>query len=295
MSAQVCRVCNGNKSAEKAIPAFVISQSCERAARARRSLAAVGVCENVVHVQAVDGRALFESDGVTLRDNANQKMLSVLSMRAFQTLRNPPESCFDIRSPGAIGCYMSHASIWRTIVDSGLSSALVFEDDVDEYSAHVHDNASVAVQQLVADAGGEQHFDFLWLSFCSTLFHGGVERPANYSNHLLRTRGPGQCTQAYLVTARGATKLLQAAFPIALTTDAFVAQMAAVNDDFVLLRPPTSLFKHPFTNFLTSTIGYNVVETLPIIIPVQWRLPLFVCYTALLVLAVCAFACKHCE
>ena len=27
------------------------------------------------------------------------------------------------------------------------------------------------------------------------------------------------------------------AFPIALTTDAFVAQMAAVNDDFVLVRP----------------------------------------------------------
>lgn len=218
----------------------------------------------VAHCSAVLGRKLRADD-----------INALLTPRALQCLRSGMrESFFDTHSVNDLGCYLSHVFLWTRLARGTLGeSLLICEEDV---RAPAHENSvaiGAQIDALVGEAGGAKSFDMLWLSAHSTWQHGGREAISEYSDNLVQTRGPLQCTQAYILTRRGARKLLQRAVPIDTVTDAYVWQVARMQPDFLLLRPRSApLFAHSFANFWTSSIGYSLTVALSIIVPTQHRI-----------------------
>ncbi len=66
-------------------------------------------------IDAVDGRAMSEDDRAAVYRNEK---------------RFDPPYPFTI-TPGEIGCFLSHRRVWNTMLDRGLQSALILEDDVE--------------------------------------------------------------------------------------------------------------------------------------------------------------------
>lgn len=95
--------------------------------------------------------------------------------------------------PGEIGCALSHARVWRRILESG-GPALVFEDDaqpVDDFPTRVAD-----VLRHIDDT-----IDVVFLGHCLE------ERGQPYAPGLRNSVLP-RCTHGYLVTPRGARTLV---------------------------------------------------------------------------------------
>jgi len=248
----------------------VIACSSDAYRKALQELQKCGFC-NVSHCQAVLG--------AELQRESIDSLLTVRALQNVQTRRR--ESFFDVHSVNALGCYLSHVYLWTKVANGDFGQRLfVCEEDVCAPQQNAM-NLKKRVGFLVEEAGGVSNFDILWLSAQSTYHHGGKEQRVDFTEHLCRTKGPLQCTQAYVLTQRGARKLLQDCLPTDIVTDAYLWHMARKYDDFVLLVPKSGpLFEHSVFNFLHSSIGYSLFDTLSIIVPVQYRIYTFLMLTA---------------
>ncbi|KAF8422968.1 hypothetical protein EV426DRAFT_534744 [Tirmania nivea] len=96
-------------------------------------------------------------------------------------VRHPPQNTV---RPAELGCWRSHANLWAHIASSGISSALILEDDID-FSASIREIMSgvdTHLQRLTGARGGESYgvtnsdssWDVLTLGHC---YGGGEEGP----------------------------------------------------------------------------------------------------------------------
>jgi GR25 family glycosyltransferase involved in LPS biosynthesis len=120
--------------------------------------------------------------------------------------------------PGAIGCYLSHISVYERIVRDEIPVALILEDDA---------RVSPRVKGLL-----DQPFESLDFDYCFLDSDGHNDRGTVYydTNSFIRlcdgikafelSAGP-HTTHAYLITRRGAAKRLEAAFPIQRSIDLY--------------------------------------------------------------------------
>ena len=116
----------GSAEALLCVPQVLVVNLARRADKWRSvsaRLRAAGF-RNVQRLEAVDGRNLTWNE-----------VRGVLSDRALATLGKAPrphrtEDLKDIRTLGAVGCYLSHLQAWQAVVELGLPRALVLEDDV---------------------------------------------------------------------------------------------------------------------------------------------------------------------
>lgn len=74
--------------------------------------------QNIYRIPAIDGKKIDTTQIQTLVDPA-----------VFKTLGKKRNQDEDLGSVGAIGCYLSHYKVWRTIVESG-KPGIVIEDDL---------------------------------------------------------------------------------------------------------------------------------------------------------------------
>jgi glycosyl transferase, family 25 len=103
-------------------------------------------------------------------------------------------------SSGEIGCYASHATVWRQLMQSGASSLAVFEDDVTVVGPLAE--VLAAIERL------PQQWDLV------KLIGRQVERPAARAPlrpgcDLIAYRRVPSLTGGYVITRRGAAKLLE--------------------------------------------------------------------------------------
>ena len=194
------------------------------------------------------------------------------------------EHIFVPHNGGAVGCYLSHAALWYHILQAGLRAVLVCEHDIDcDDASRLNGDLKTIINRLVVAAGGVENFDVLHLSAKSTNGHGGKEILQATQNGLLRTWGPLQCTQCYIVTKRGAQRLLQGAFPLVLSVDVYLFAKAREDAHFNMLRPNKPLFRHRFSEHLKSTIGYKPSLSL---LPVQYQSMTFLVIIGLAILLI---------
>ena len=141
-----------------------------------------------------------------------------------------------------VGCWRAHANLWSHIISSGVSSALIFEDDAD-FSVGIRDileGVSQQLQDIIGARNGEPYgivdnnsWDLLALGSCANGMPNQKENPKaaemirvwndpyapkNDKQHLpgdqderlrMLTISKGwACTQAYAVTRAGAMRLL---------------------------------------------------------------------------------------
>ena len=166
-----------------------------------------------------------------------------VSLRARAELAHGREVHEGVGTLGALGCYASHVKAWRAVVASGAPRALIFEEDAVLSRDRVAQAGALAglLADYVDTAGTGSSivdgFDVALLGYLR--LRGAVD--TRKTEGWLRLRGAFWGTHAYLVTARGAAKLLAQAEPIAAQVDAYMGWLAEFDKEFVMLAAPESL------------------------------------------------------
>jgi GR25 family glycosyltransferase involved in LPS biosynthesis len=177
-------------------------------------------------VQGSPGYADFPSikrwpavDGKTI-DNLNDERLSLIAK--YNIKKNTRRGHEYLHTPGAIGCYLSHASVYEWLANQNDTDVvLIFEDDValpagcyqrlKEYvgaTPLLHDPTKWDVWQLGP-----------WIS-------EGIEDPAaGEGNRRIFTY---ILAHAYFVSKRGATALLKHIYPIELQIDGYMSFLSNI-------------------------------------------------------------------
>lgn len=109
----------------------------------------------------------------------------------------------DIRK-GEIGCALSHVNIWRRVVEENLREVLILEDDAgfDRHFRFLYRRAL----EFCRHVGPEGKWDLLYLG------RNAVTPDPIQVRHYLSMPGFSYCTHGYMVTRRGAEKLLSVAY-----------------------------------------------------------------------------------
>jgi glycosyl transferase, family 25 len=120
-------------------------------------------------------------------------------------------------SRGEIGCFASHFTAWRALLDSGDSQRIVLEDDT---------IVDWPLMDLIADV------DFADLKLDLVRFYSthpfkhtiAIERFLGPHTHLVQTSGMFLGTQGYVLTRRAAERLVQLAQGITMPVDWFMTR-----------------------------------------------------------------------
>jgi GR25 family glycosyltransferase involved in LPS biosynthesis len=137
-------------------------------------------------------------------------------------------SHYEIDAPGAVGASLSHFKAWETLRSSQAPAMIIFEDD-----AEIPTDFKARLERVLADLPS----DWELVQFQRTDF-GGVNgcKP-------IKGQDPWQrCTSlmgayAYMVSQRGAQKLLERAYPIELHVDAYMAYMCRLGHINMIWHP----------------------------------------------------------
>jgi len=118
-----------------------------------------------------------------------------------------------LMTPGMIGCFLSHVKCWKECVAQS-EPLIVFEDDV-VVSPDFCDKLNAAMEHLPDDwdvlllgAVGAVSPKYYHINFMHALLAGGLRWPRWHAEDVHEPMRPFG-THAYLVSARGAAKLLQ--------------------------------------------------------------------------------------
>lgn len=108
-------------------------------------------------------------------------------------------------TPGEIGCFESHRTVWKTLVDENIPAAIVLEDDIVLASD---------LSDLDFDVLADQPCDLVKLDqdniLHDTRLYGTAKTPCGAGRHVVRMLGDEFCTGGYFITLSGAQKLLGA-------------------------------------------------------------------------------------
>ena len=152
--------------------------------------------KDVNHFQAVDGRK-FNVD--------NLRRKNIISVRTYIDLLNGRISHYGIPTMGAIGCTMSHYSLWKLCVNQQLPYIIIAEDDnvfIDDFKSIDHEEISNAISK---DAG----------LFISTTIYGDYIRVFTG-------------THFYIASKKACYELVEMCFPMDVQTDWYMSNMYTI-------------------------------------------------------------------
>lgn len=139
-----------------------------------------------------------------------------ISLRVRSELAHGREVHEGVGTLGALGCYASHLKAWRAVIDSGVSRALVFEEDAiltQDGVGHLSALGSFLADFIDTAGTGSvlrDGFDVALLGYIQ--LRSGVDKSETSEQQReegwVRLRGAFWGTHAYLITRRGATKLI---------------------------------------------------------------------------------------
>lgn len=152
-------------------------------------------------------------------------------------------------SGGGVGCYFSHVKAWQACADAG-TPMLVLEDDVRLVDA---DRLRTAVAALGTDGGRDWGFDVAFLMWQPLM--GGPRGAVAADGFLEWTPDPDApggggrfySSAAYVVTSKGARRLLARWRPIELQLDTYMASEG--------FRTPPTGYERLHALFLTGGNG----------------------------------------
>src|SRR3989442_3393968 len=117
--------------------------------------------------------------------------------------------CRNFCSNGMIGCWLSHYNLWKHIVNNNLDNVLILEDDAEPINEYNN-----KIQGVLASIPGDYDLVYLGcMGSCSVSGHMytkiiyGKENK-NYNEKLMIPTRP-MCTHAYLLSNKGAKKLIE--------------------------------------------------------------------------------------
>lgn len=144
-------------------------------------------------------------DGAQLSDATLQRLLTPDALGRLRSMRESGfRQAHQDLTPGAVGCYMSHAQVWRTLASSDAPYAFVFEDDASP-------TQSTLARFNAARAQLPPEWDMLLLGY-----DGIDSTPVGPNVHAVTDF---RRTHAYVVSAAGARTLLRSMLPMTQQVD----------------------------------------------------------------------------
>lgn len=152
---------------------------------------------------------------------------TVVSRRALWEVANAEATGFRLRhyqlSRNAVACYMSHVQLWRSVLETDKSVALVFEDD-----ALVHPQTG----EFLRNTPFPEDFDIVLLGYVCL----ACARDEGAWFHRVYTFFG---LHGYVISARGIRKIMESRriFPVRKQIDTVLSEMAAAGEVTVYASP----------------------------------------------------------
>ncbi len=145
-----------------------------------------------------------------------EKMVSTWGLYNLSNMKTRKDHA-QLSSWGAVGCSLSHILLWKKIVDENLDSLLIFEDDIYFYP-NFKENLSRVLENIPEDA------DAVFLDVIRNF------KSVQYNDIFDRILDQFFGMHAYIMTNKGAKKLLPYVFPIEIQIDSFMGFRANLGD-----------------------------------------------------------------
>jgi GR25 family glycosyltransferase involved in LPS biosynthesis len=155
-----------------------------------------------------------------------------VTLQAYVDLNQGRSFHRSLSSKGALGCYMSHVSIWRWLLNQpDLDRVLIFEDDAIIASEERLKTINESLNSI------SQPFDFFSFGYLNT------DRGETYkiNDFISLYSGEFWGLQAYIITKSGVEKLLKYIFPIDMQIDSYIGLVAEYDPSFKLYITNTNL------------------------------------------------------
>lgn len=174
---------------------------------------------------------------------SDEEIYKLLTMNSILSLYHNSHLDTDIRSKGAIGCYLSHYNIWKDIISNDYKNVIILEDDT----------SNIVDKEII-------------MKYINSLPHDydiGFMNYYNYNlkNSILIHENENWCyckdyafflTDCYILSNSGAKKLLEKAIPISDQVDAYIHTIATLNPNFKRYFTNKPLFKQNTVEFGTD-------------------------------------------
>ena len=157
---------------------------------------------------AVNGKDLSISGGSDL-----------LSVFALENLIKKNERRYhaELGTWGAVGCYLSHVSLWQQLVqDENEELYLIFEDDIT-----FSDNFKINYEKCMENI--PKNWDILFLDLTWN------EKETAFNNYFNLVSGHFFGTHAYIINKKCASSLLTKIFPIEIQIDSYISYFGSQN------------------------------------------------------------------
>lgn len=264
----------------KDLPVRIISLRKEKYEEAAKHISAICNFTDVKWWKAVRGSDLFEESlrllpnyrAILAETNSNATFPQRTNLLSTQTEislgTGTRTNIYDLHNVGAIGCSLSHISLWQHMVDHQIPAMIVFEDDV-QFLGEFSNGTRNCIEELntfLATFG--LNFDVLNLNIFpipKSLVHGAVLTPSSLMSNVYRLHGVAFRTQGYIITLAGAKKLLKNAFPLIHTVDTYMTMstmLPSMQENFIYLAMHPVWLNHPSLDLGGSTIGYDLLQSL---------------------------------
>ena len=182
----------------------------------------------------------------------NGRRLNFLTDRRISTasrlniMRNDRRTHPEVATLGAIGCTISHATIWRKLVASGAPYAVVMEDDA-RFDLQLLQKVNELAKEIPQTAR-------VWLL--------GLYKPNMIREPLPNSKWSRVHTftasHAYVITREAAKKFLEQVYPIEMHIDHYMSSMSVLYDIPMVIHEDLFL---PFGGVLKPGSSTTVVES----------------------------------
>ena len=136
------------------------------------------------------------------------------------TMKNGRYIDSNIETLGAIGCYLSHVKLWEALANSNDEMLLILEDD-----AITNNFSAFQINQFLNEIiENDPEWDVIFLGYTKPSPSPNADIPITES--VYKINEITFQTHAYLLSKKGALKLLSKAFPIVDQVDSYMSYMA---------------------------------------------------------------------
>lgn len=140
----------------------------------------------------------------------------------------------ELDSAGGVGCYLSHTSVWKKFLERPEPYAMVLEDDAVLYDGFLED-----FQNAMKDATLLPQVPDVWFFNVPTQWYyeyKGKPHPLTVKEQNLGPWVTNTCSPftGYLISKRGAEKLLETAFPLDMHVDLYTCLAGDLNRIFTV-------------------------------------------------------------
>jgi GR25 family glycosyltransferase involved in LPS biosynthesis len=189
-------------------------------------------------IEAVNGKLITEEE--------KNNLLSLKSRRLY----NCPVSFKDIRSLGAIGCYLSHIGVWKLALRRGEKEIIIMEDDI---------RLKVDVNKLEEYIKTRpKDYDICYLDWYGLY---GYESTIEYNSNWNKNDGDEiSYFSAYMISEKGIKKLLKGIFPIEQQIDCYADAYAIENKDFNRYLSKEIIFSQGYSPLYDTDITKNTLR-----------------------------------